>query len=87
MTYDEQANTLLLLKYSTAQESLKALKGIDQSLRLALTIKESPDYSNYACSNGSHEYSIIRKGEFIIIENFSSSWKDAFTKSASKLFK
>jgi hypothetical protein len=87
MTYDEQANTLLLIKYYSSQESLKALKGIDKSLRLALTINDKPDFSLYGCSNGSHQYSIIRKGEFIIIENLSSSWKDSFTKNANKLFK
>ena len=87
MSYDEHRNTIMAVKFKSAAESLKAMKGLDLSMKLALSISEGPEYKRYPCSNGQFEFSIIRKGEFILIESVDSVFKTAFVKSAEKLFK
>jgi hypothetical protein len=85
MTFDDQANSLLLVKFKSPEESFKALKGIDLSYKLNLGMNEEKNI--YLCSNGTSEFTIIRKNNFLIIENLNSKWKETFIKEAGTLIK
>ena len=87
LSYDDQVNTLMCIKFKDEKESLTALKGIDKTMRLALDIKDSPALKVYPSSNGRYEYSIVRKGSWLIIENIQQGFKSDFASKADKLLK
>ncbi|MCM8543252.1 MAG: hypothetical protein NE328_23485 [Lentisphaeraceae bacterium] len=87
MTYDDQVNTVLMLNFESPEASLKALKGIDSSMKLALQISDSPDLKIYPCGGGGNKWFLVRQGSFLFIENFSEQWKEPFAKQASGLLK
>ncbi len=87
MTFDDQVNTVMMINYSSAGDSLKALQGIDKSMKLSLKIKPEESFTVYSCVSGQKLWHIIRKGKTLLIENFSEQWKEPFTKNASALLK
>ncbi len=87
MTYDDQVNTIMMINFLNAEESLKALQGIDKSLKLSLKIKSDSSFSIYSCATGQKVWYLIRKGKTILIENFSEQWKEPFSKKAESLLK
>ena len=86
MTYDDQQNTMMLIAFSDEKQSLKALKGMDKSLRLNLKIAPSQELQIYPCSQADYSWLLIRKGKFLIIENINSAWKDKLAQNAEKIF-
>jgi len=87
MTFDDQVNTVMMINFANAEDSLRALQGIDKSMKLFLKIKSEPDFNIYSCGNGQKLWFLVRKGKTILIENFSDQWKGPFSKKASSLLK
>lgn len=87
LTYDDQVNSVLLVNFKSADESLKALKGIDKSLKLSLQVSDSPELKVYACGGGGEKWFLTRKGSIILIENFAKQWKEPFAKIAGEMLK
>ena len=87
MTYDEQVNTVLMVKFKSDEESYNALVNLDKSLRLSLKVNKDSAYTLYHCGGAGNKFLIIRQGPFIFIENFSKKWKEPFSKQASGLIK
>ena len=87
MTFDEQQNTLMLIKFATVQDSLKGIKGLDKSLQLGLNISPDNSLKVYSCNQGDRGWLLIRKGKFLIIENLNAPWKDTFARKVNELFK
>ena len=87
MTYDDQVNTVMMINFPNADDSLKALQGIDRSMKLSLKIKTDAGFNIYSCTSGQKLWFLVRKGKTLLIENFSEQWKEPFSKKASSLLK
>ena len=86
-TSDNHQNSILAIKYKNPADSLKALTCMDRSLKLSLKIDESPEAKAYRCAQVDARWLIIRKGNWLMIENLPMGWKEILAKDASKLFR
>ncbi len=86
LTYDEQVNTVLAIKFKDSAIAFKALSQISQKRGLFLKLKESSEPAVYPCTNGEQNWYIIQNGATLLIENFSETWKEPFIKQVKELF-
>ena len=86
-TGDSHQNSILAIRFKNPDISLKALRGIDKNLKLALDIKDTPVLTVYRCSQVDVRWLLIRKGSWLMIENLPMSWKERLVKDADKLFR
>jgi hypothetical protein len=87
MTHDDHSHTFLAIRFKDNKQSLQALKGLDQTMKLSLNIESTPQFKAYPCIKGDKRWLTIRKDEWLVIENFPLSWKDTLFTEAAKLFK
>ncbi|MCH2208624.1 MAG: hypothetical protein MK132_22520 [Lentisphaerales bacterium] len=86
-TSDNHQNSILAIRYKNPDESLKALEGIAKSLKLPIKIEASPEAKAYRCAQVNARWLLIRKGNWLMIENLPMGWKEVLVKNAAKLFR